>query len=112
MTTQQPSKLSPDDKLLLTLLLQPIKRLSFMGRLKTFLSAGSWQGIGAICGILSLIVATVLTVYIFQITKEQGNANVIALPYAGRLNIGTGEADTIIYSLNVFNIGPATGKDV
>lgn len=40
-----------------------------------FLSHGSWQGIGAILGFLSLIVTIVLTIYVFNLGKYQQTAH-------------------------------------
>ena len=113
-----------DQKLLLGLLLTPIKRPTRSQRINAFFSHPAWQSAGTIIGFLSLIVTCTLTIYIFNFTqrqasalrqqeREQQTANIVyALLSEKDKNINgySDEYDNYSY-LAITNTGPAIGQE-
>ncbi len=100
-----------DRELLSKLVLTPVRKRSIFEKTLAFLSHSAWQGIGAILGLMSLIVTIFLAFYIYDLTNESQLANMYAATYAGSLNTPDGSAGILQY-VSINNLGPSTGQSV
>lgn len=120
---QDNQQIERDQKLLLRLMLQPIRKPTRWQKLIEFFSHPVWQSIGAILGILSLVVTVVLTVSIYQLAREQDafireqerQEEMGELDYLIREVAPSEETSTKYIShwrIAIINTGPATARDV
>jgi hypothetical protein len=114
-----------DKKLLARLLLQPMAQPSRMRKFQSFLALPIWDGVGAITGILSLIVTIILTFYIFHLSSQQPIAHMsyeqvptLGLDSLPMLPVSPGLDPPVIPPalpdlwITVTNDGPAAGQEV
>jgi hypothetical protein len=81
------------------------------GAVDSFFSHPSWQAVGAIISLLSLIVTIILTFYIFQLTNQQETANVTY--DVSRYETASPSGSRLISRIYfVSNNGPAVAQDV
>src|SRR5258706_11319416 len=103
-----------DDELLQRLIRDDIRRkreeksrnrkIRFLG----LFSHGSWQAIGAIIGLLSLIASVLITFYVLQLTRERETAN-----FETSYEITGAPDSNITYAhFRIINSGPSTGEAV
>lgn len=102
-----------DQRLLLGLLLVPVKRPTIGQRINSFFSHPAWQSAGAIIGLLSLIVTIYLTIYIFNLGQEQTQAHINYVVAGGGFSQPI-DADMVVYDhkLMFSNSGPSTANGV
>jgi hypothetical protein len=106
-----------DQRLLRRLLLIPTKRPTRSQRINAFFSHPAWQSAGAIIGLLSLVVTIILTIYVFNLGRDQGTAHIDgtftpnAIPDDLRMDkIDPNTRSTQVISLR--NNGPSMGEAI
>src|SRR5687768_7784936 len=77
-----------------------------MKKVVAFLQHGAWQGIGALIGLASLIVTIILTIYIFDFTRNQETAH---LEVSGQIS-PLDDSGKWVINLSISNSGPAEAQ--
>jgi hypothetical protein len=109
---------NPDHRLLMRLLYQTPRKVKLRERIVEFLSYGMWQGVGAVISLFSLIVTVILTLYIYDLTRNNESANVLLEEYFARFQVAGQvagnykEGDLVGYKFVISNDGPAVAEDL